>query len=253
MSFKIIVLHSISLALAAVFGFFFTDFVFKINYWSLLGAGVAGIIYLSFLLIKTTLLEKSWADLASITLDIIIVSAFFWGNYNIWLWLAALITILGLWSTVAIVQSILNNSVKLRLRELGRHFFRPAFLALSFFVVAVYLSFINPELLVIPIEPIRYLVDLTAQTAPVKLPLPPEALADFIYRQLNQTLAHLPFQAKVSFLVLAGLIVLSIISSFSFIVAWIGSLISWLIFRLLLKTKFVKISTKQVMKEELIM
>ncbi len=249
MNHKIVILSAVSLIIAAALGFFFVDFVLKGNLWSLLWALIIGIIYLSLLFIKTTIIKPAWDDLLSITIDVIVISAFFWGNYNIWLWLAALITIIGLWSATSFVQSIVNNVVKIRLFELSRHFFRPAFLALSFFVVAVYLSFINPELLVIPIEPIRYLVDLTAQTTPVKLPMPPEDLADFIYRRLNQTLANLPFQAKVSFLVLAGLIVLSVINSFSFIVSWVGFVISWLIFRLLLAIKFVTIKTQKVEKE----
>lgn len=249
MNYKIIVLSAVSLAIAAAFGFFFVDFVLKGNLWSLLWALVIGIVYLSLLFIKTTIIKPVWGDLLSITLDVLIISAFFWGNYNLWLWLAALITILGLWSTTSLVQSIVNNVVKIRLFELGRHFFRPAFLALSFFVVAVYLSFVNPQQLTIPKESFDYLINLVSQTAPVKVPLPPPFVIDFTYQRLNEVLQSLPLQAKVSLLVLAGLVVLSLINSFSFLVAWVGYGISWLIFRLLLAIKFVTIRTIKVDKE----
>lgn len=246
---KIIILSAISLALAALFGFFFVDFVLKANLWSLLWALVIGIVYLSLLFIKTTLIKPIWGDLVSITIDILIISAFFWGNYNLWLWLAALITILGLWGTTALVQSIVNNSVKIRLNELGRHFFRPAFLALSFFVIAVYLSFVNPQNISVPRVWTDYLIDTTYQTVPIKPTVDPALLKDYLHTNLNFTLQTLPETLKTSFLILAGLVVLSLVNSLAFIVSWLGYLLSFLIFRLLLVIKFVTIKTVKVDKE----
>ena len=251
MDHKIAVLVAVSLLVAAAFGYFFVDFVLKNNFWSLFWALLIGIVYLVLLLLKTTLIKSGWGDFTAIALDIIIISAFFWGHWNLWLWLAAAITIFSLWTTAALMQNIMKNSVKFRLWEMSRHFFRPTFLALTFFVVAVYISFINPQQIGLPKDAVDYLVNLGYQTSPIALRVSPEVLSEYIYQNLSLSLQSLPLETKTSLLILAGLAALAIVGSFSFLISWLGLGLSWLIFRLLLTGQFIKIKKEKVDKETL--
>lgn len=266
MDYKLSGIGFIGILASALAGYFFSSFALLNDYAGLVIACVFALIYLASAAVRVLAVSEKWQIATLIAIDMGVFAASFTNAFSIWFGLA--LAVCGTWLFAAWRRGrrATDNMVKIRLRDLGPAFVRPALHAILFLAIATYLSLVNPKTISVPRAFIAESVQsvMTSMGKGVIEKLTEGKLSEdeskgvidktitLMHKVTNGIVDQVPEEARSALLIGIGIIAFLLVNSVTgFLIPIIALFLSMAV-RLLLRIGFISIRTEKAEKETII-
>lgn len=266
MDYKLSGIGFIGVLSSVIAGYFFSSFALLDDYTGLVVACVFALIYLTSAALRVLTIEEKWQAATLIALDMVVFSASFTSAFSIWFVLALAVGGTWLFAAWKNGRRATGNMLKVRLRDLGHAFVRPALHAMLFLAIATYLSLVNPKTITVPralvAESVRSVMDkigtdIVAKITETDLSAEQsESLIDKVitamHKAANGVVQQVPEEARAPLLIGVGIMAFLLVNSVTGFLIPIITLFLWVAVRLLLRIGFISIRTEKAEKETII-